>query len=186
MENRVDNADNHADNADNHADNCGIAKFFSGRGAARTASTRTRHGEDRNFKMRTRRGTDAYYLPTSSRQHHGVVSGLSRLPTGPKDPHRRPPPRETDPCSSSSTLGRTRRHKATHPRSIASAPGSPTYRSPRAPGTIPWEALSAPDAHVFRWRPPRGGAWKGNIYIIIITGVYTTTECHDTDQCKHM
>ena len=53
-ENHAENAENHAENADNYTDDCGIAKFFRGCGAMRTAS------------MWTRRGADADYLPTSS------------------------------------------------------------------------------------------------------------------------
>ena len=63
-------------------------------------------------------------------------------------------------------VGHTPRRKAACPRSIASATGDPSYRSPNAPGTILREALSALDAHVFRWRPPRGGSARGEyIYI---------------------
>ena len=64
-------------------------------------------------------------------------------------------------------VGRTPQRQAARPRSIASATGDPSYRSPNTPGTIPLEALSAPDAHVFHWRPPGGEAREGNIYIYI-------------------
>ena len=62
-----------------------------------------------------------------------------------------------------------------------------------APKTMPWRPqTNASNGQL----PPRGrGTWGGEKYIyiyiiiiiiIIITEVYTTTECHDTDQCKHM